>query len=154
MKRVTILVILAGLLAGMLVLVLRPGTLPKVHAQNSCTTTSFSGAYGYTFQGSFATDNGFLAPASTGLFAAAGRLVADGRGNLSGAETSSSDGEISQRTYTGRYKVNSDCTGSASTIDNSGITTRCDFVIVGGGREVLVVEADPGTVIVGSLKQQ
>ena len=148
MKQVITLIILAGMLVGMRVLLLRPGSLPKVHAQDSCTGANFKGAYGYTFNGSV---TGGL---SGGLFAATGRLVADGQGNFSGAETASLDGEIFQRNYTGTYKVNSNCTGSATSNDNFGAATRCDFVIVAGGREIQVIEADAGTVIVGCLKQQ
>lgn len=151
MKRVISLAILACLLVGILVLVLNPGHLPRVQAvqaQTTCTNAAFRGPYGYTFDGLVNTGT------SPELFAATGRLVADGQGNLSGAETASLNGDIFPRNYTGTYKVNSDCTGSATTIDSSGVTTSCDFVIVAGGREVQVIEADAGTVIVGCLKQQ
>jgi hypothetical protein len=113
--------------------------------QDACTSASFQGSYGYTFTGT-TTD--------VTSYAATGRLVADGQGNLYGAETESLDGDIFQRTYTGRYSVNADCTGSEFTSDNFGLATRCDFVIVNGGREIHVIEADTGTVIVGCLKRQ
>ena len=114
-------------------------------SQDACTSASLQGSYGYTFTGT-TTDVTF--------YAATGRLVADGQGNLNGAETESLDGDIFQRTYTGRYSVNADCTGSEFTSDNFGLATRCDFVIVEGGREIHVIEADTGTVIVGCLKRQ
>ena len=81
-------------------------------------------------------------------------MVADGQGGVSGAETASSNGEIFQRTYTGTYKVNPDCTGSEVSIDNFGKTVKCDFVIVTGGKEVQVIETDRNTVVVGNLKLQ
>ena len=146
MKRATTLAILVGMLVGIQVLVLRLGTVHKAQAQSPCTNANFRGAYGYTFTGTTGPDAVFLA--------ASGRLVADGERNLYGAETVSFDGEISRRNYTGTYKVNSDCTGSATSNDNTGATTHCDFVIVAGGTEIQVIEADAQTVIVGCLRRQ
>ena len=146
MKRVATIIILAGTLMGGLVLALRLVSAPKVQAQTSCTSANFQGAFGYTFTGV----SGFNALP----FAAVGRLVADGQGNVSGVETDSDNGEIFQRTYAGTYKVNSDCTGSEVTNDNFGKTVKCDFVIVSGGKEIQVIETDRNTVIVGFLRQQ
>ena len=146
MKRVATLTILTGILVGGTVFTLRLMSIPQVQAQDSCTTATFQGAFGYTFTGL----TGFNALP----FAAVGRLVADGQGNLAGAETDSSNGDIFPRTYTGTYKVNSDCTGSEVTLDNFGKTVRCNFVIVAGGREIQAIETDNNTAIVGCLKQQ
>jgi hypothetical protein len=146
MKQVATLTILTGILVGGFILALRLASTPKVQAQVSCTSASFQGAYGYTFTGL----TGFNALP----FAAVGRLVADGQGVVSGAETDSSNGEIFQRTYTGTYKVNPDCTGSEVSIDNFGKTVKCDFVIVAGGKEIQVIETDRNTVVVGNLKHQ
>lgn len=146
MKRVATLIIVAGMLVGGSTLTLRLISAPKVQAQNSCTVASFQGAFGYTFTG--------LAGVNALPFAAVGRLVADGQGNVSGAETQSDNGVISRRNYTGTYTVNSDCTGSQVTNDNLGKTVKCDFVIVSGGREIQVIETDANTSIVGTLRQQ
>ena len=146
MKQVATLTILAGIVVGGFILALRLASTPNVQAQVSCTSANFQGAYGYTFTGL----TGFNALP----FAAVGRLVADGQGVVSGAETDSSNGEIFQRTYTGTYKVNPDCTGSEVSIDNFGKTVKCDFVIVAGGKEIQVIETDRNTVVVGNLKHQ
>ena len=146
MKRVATLIILTGFLVGGTVFALRLISIPSVQAQDSCTIATFQGAFGYTFTGL----TGFNALP----FAAVGRLVADGQGNLAGAETDSSNGDIFQRTYSGTYTVNSDCTGSEVTLDNFGKTVRCNFVIVAGGREIQAIETDNNTAVVGSLKQQ
>jgi hypothetical protein len=146
MKWLATLIILAGILVGGSVFALRLIGIPKVQAQGSCALASFQGAFGYTFTGL----TGFNALP----FASVGRLVADGQGNLSGAETDSSNGDIFQRTYSGTYKVNPDCTGSVVTIDNFGKTVRCNFVIVTGGREIQAIETDNNTAVVGSLKHQ
>ena len=146
MKRITALTILAGIVLGGTVLILRLVTAPKVRAQDACTTASCQGAFGYTFTGL----TGFNALA----FAAVGRLLADGQGNVSGVETDSSNGEIFQRSYTGTYQVNADCTGSEVSVDNFGKTVKCNFVIVSGGAEIRVIETDRNTAIVGCLRQQ
>ena len=146
MKRVVTLMILVAILAGGSVLALRLISLPKVQAQDSCTNASFQGAFGYTFTG--------LTGVNALPFAAVGRLVADGQGNLAGVETDSSNGNIFQRTYTGTYKVNSDCTGSEVSYDNFGKTVKCDFVIVAGGKEIQVIETDADTAVVGCLRHQ
>src|SRR5262249_44993915 len=134
MKWITALTILTGILLGVTVLILRLVTAPKVRAQNACTTASFQGTFGYSFTGL----TGFNALP----FAGVGRLLADGQGNVSGVETDSSNGEIFQRTYTGTYQVNADCTGSEVSVDNFGKTVKCNFVIVSGGVEVRVIETD------------
>ena len=146
MKRVVTLTIFTGILVGGLILSMGLVRMPKVQAQDSCTNANFQGAFGYTFTG---------LTGITGLpFAAVGRLVADGQGNVSGAETDSSNGNIFQRTYTGTYKVNPDCTGSEVSKDNFGKTVKCDFVIVAGGKEIQVIETDTNTAVVGCLKHQ
>src|SRR6516225_9127538 len=146
MKRVAVLILLTSLLVGGTVFALRLTSIPKVQAQDSCTIASFQGAFGYTFTGL----TGFNALP----FAAVGRLLADGQGNVSGVETDSSNGEIFQRSYTGTYQVNADCTGSEVSVDNFGKTVKCNFVIVSGGAVIRVIETDTNTAIVGCLRQQ
>jgi hypothetical protein len=146
MKLVLTLIIGAGLIVGGSVLALRLIRVPKAQAQSGCTSASFQGAFGYTFNG--------LTGFNARPFAAVGRLVADGQGNVSGSETQSANGVISTRTYTGTYKVNPDCTGSQVSNDNFNKTVKCDFVIVSGGREIYVIETDAITSVVGTLKQQ
>jgi len=51
MKRVAALIVLAGILVGGTPFALRLISIPKVQAQNSCTSASFEGAFGYTFTG-------------------------------------------------------------------------------------------------------
>src|SRR5215471_5103056 len=51
MKQVVTLIVLTGILLGGSVFVLRVVSLSRVQAQDSCTTASFQGAFGYTFTG-------------------------------------------------------------------------------------------------------
>jgi hypothetical protein len=123
---------------------------PVVHAQTkACDASSLSGAYGYTLNG-FAYDNQF----NLYLVGAAGRVTADGNGNLTGADTLSFDGSVTKRQYTGTYTVNEDCTGTLTFATSGGSTTHADFVAVNNAKEVNLVQTDSGFTVTGVLKQQ
>ena len=126
---------------GAAVMLARLSSPQIARSQDACTSASFQGSYGYTFTGT---------TTEVTSYAATGRLVADGQGNLYGAETESLDGDIFQRTYTGRYSVNADCTGSEFTSDNFGAATRCDFVIVEGAGTY--VESDAPAEFVAAIR--
>src|SRR5690348_18310967 len=86
----------------------------SANAENGqCNAEIFKGAYGFTLTGWRIPD-----PAAPVHFARAGvgRLVADGKGNLSGTESKSKNGVIVPVTFVGTYTVNTDCTGSAHMI--------------------------------------
>ncbi|HYE66874.1 MAG TPA: hypothetical protein VD966_14890 [Pyrinomonadaceae bacterium] len=113
-----------------------------------CTESSVKGDYGYSFNGTVA---GF------GSIAAAGRVVSDGRGNLSGSYTQSLSGVIIEGNFVGTYAVDSDCTVSATltgAIAPSSWSATLKGVIVNKGEELLLVGTDSGTVITGIAKKQ
>lgn len=96
------------------------GLVPRVQARQ-CSTTSFKGAYGASCEGAIV---------GVGPVAVVSVLTADGKGNISGVETLSVNGEISQGvTLTGAYTVNANCTGSIVTTTPDGAVTDHDFVI-------------------------
>lgn len=148
MKRVMGVVIWASMLVGTLALVLRVANGFRVQAQEACTNERVRGAYGCFLGGTVLT--GFEAMP----YASTGRLVADGNGNFYGTETVSAGGNAFQNSYTGTYKVNPDCTGSATFRASTGTVSNFDFVIVNGGSEIEFIETDPGTVISGSARRQ
>src|SRR5262245_14461349 len=82
---------------------------PVAHAQTACDAGAFTGAYGYT-QSGYAYD----AQGNIYFLAAAGRMVADGAGAITGSETLNFDGSVIKRPYTGTYTMNADCTGSVT----------------------------------------
>src|SRR4051812_36936738 len=76
------------------------------NAQGKCSSETWKGDYGFTLTGWRIPD-----PTLPEHFARAGvgRLVADGKGNLSGSETKSKNGVILPVTFTGTYTVLTDC---------------------------------------------
>jgi hypothetical protein len=120
------------------------------HARESCTNASLRGEYGFKGTGSVVLPTGTEADV-----AVVGRTVFDGRGGLTGADTSSFNGTITRETSTGTYEVRSDCTGSETfKLSPSGMFVNADFVIVDGGREVFFIETDPGTVLSVTAERQ
>src|SRR5947209_1530322 len=78
------------------------GTETRAQSPNSCTNANLNGSYGFTLTGWRIPDPTLpehFARAAVGLFSA------DGRGNLSGAETKSNNGVVFTVTFTGTYSV-------------------------------------------------
>lgn len=123
---------------------------PVVRAQDkTCDATSLTGAFGYSLTGTVYDQQYY-----TYLLGAAGRMTADGNGNLTGADTYNFDGTIAKRQYTGSYTVNADCTGSLSFTTTNGNATHADFAIVNNGKEVNLVQTDAGWILTGVMKLQ
>jgi len=110
--------------------------LPVVHAQGGCTDASVSGNYGVTFQGFDVPKAGI---GNQVPFAGGGVFGFDGSGNVSFSFfTTVLGGQIAPpATATATYTVNSDCTGTISGTSSQVAGETLDFVIVGGGGEVL-----------------
>lgn len=104
----------------------------------NCSTPGLAGAWGYTSTGAF------IFPTGAVPFAFVGRLTFDAAGNFSGAQNSSTGGQVSQDTIKGTTTVNPDCTGTlnvnvynqSGTLFSSSVLT---FVIVDNGREVSAI---------------
>jgi hypothetical protein len=123
-------------------------SLPS-HADDGCTNASLAAPYGFSRSGTA----GF----GTLSAVAAGVIVFDGVGNISGHDTTSVNGNIIRRTFSGTYTVNPDCTGSLIVNFLTGTPGRVspnDFVIVEKGRELLLINTNPGEVILGNAKRQ
>jgi hypothetical protein len=89
--------------------------------------------------------------------AAVGVISFDGAGNISGHDTTSVNGNIIRRTFIGTYTLSSDCTGSLTITFLTGTPGRVspnDFVMVDNGRELRLINTNPGEVIVGSARKQ
>src|SRR5579864_8712684 len=81
---------------------------PRIVHAATCDATALNGTYGYTQNGFFFDNAG-----NTFFYSAAGSFLADGQGNLTGKETNSVNGGVTQAApYAGTYNVNSDCSGS------------------------------------------
>ena len=69
----------------------------------ACSIAQAAGTYGFTTSGTVA---GVESRLSVGIF------KADAAGNVTGKATSSTNGTITDETFSGTYTVNSDCTGT------------------------------------------
>jgi hypothetical protein len=115
--------------------------LPVLRADEpACTTRSLQGAYGYTVRGT--------TPANA-QFAAVGRIVFDGRGQVSTVRTLSNGGAVVRNDAgTGTYTLGADCRGSF-TIGAVGLgQLQVDFVLSGSGQQELRgIVTNPGFVL-------
>ena len=71
---------------------------------------------------------------------------------LTAAVTSSENGEITSDSVKGTYTSNDDCTGTAQ-IKGTGFKDNFATVSVNGGKELLLVETDSGTIVAGTATQ-
>ena len=100
-----------------------------------CSTAVMAGEWGYTSTGVFIFATGAVP------FALVGRVTFDAAGNFSGAQNSSTGGQVGQETIKGTTTVNPDCTGTlnVNVYNQSGTllsTSVLAFVIVDNGREI------------------
>ena len=88
-----------------------------------------------------------------GAVAIVGQVRLDGNGNITGGGTFSVTGTISSGSISGTYTENADCTGTAQITPEGLSTMNLNTVVVDGGRELLMIETDSGTVVSGTLQQ-
>jgi hypothetical protein len=69
-----------------------------------CSNATLAGKWGFTSTGSLI---------GIGPVAATAISTFDGKGNLSGSQTRSVNGDVAYETFTGTYMVNSDCTATS-----------------------------------------
>ena len=128
-------------LAALAVLAL--GLAPLAKAERKPCTAA-------TLKGTFADkETGFITspPAMAGPMGGVNIETFDGKGGLTGSGMVSVNGNIFSGTFEGTYTVNSDCTGTYTVQNSSGLTIHAFFVIADGGNEFHDVITDPGTVI-------
>jgi len=82
-------------------------TSPSTFAAH-CTMHKSAGSYGFTLSGVVISATGAVP------IAAVGKAVLDSDGNASGSESRSVGGGFADETFTGKYTLNQDCTGSAT----------------------------------------
>lgn len=115
--------------------------VPTVSAQEPgrrCSLKTLKGAYGIKFEGE---KIGF------GKVVSVSRIVFDGNGSFTTNEIGRFNGALIQRTFTGPYVVNEDCTGFldfSSNITDPPHEAHGDFVIVDNGQEFFIVDNEEG----------
>src|SRR5262249_40657633 len=141
----TFFIILAALLGAPVLRILRPNV---VRAQTGCSASSLS-AYSYSFSGIFYDNAG-----NVFSYGDVGILSADGNGKLTGSDTVSNDGVIKQRSFTGTYTVNANCSGSAKFQFSDGSNTSMDFALGNGAKAINFIDTDNNVIVTGTATAQ
>lgn len=117
-------------------------------AQN-CSLSSWTGTHFFLTSGTAPNSN------ATGVvpYTQFGKLVSDGKGNITGSATESAAGVIVPLTLNGTYTVNADCSGTQNlTITPQGsspYSSTSAFRVVYGGQEKIIATEDSGVVMTG-----
>lgn len=112
----------------------------------TCSNGTLQGHYGVHFQSS--------AP-GLGDAVAVAHATFDGAGNVRAKGTINLAGRVIEDTVPGTYRVNSDCTVTASIVYAQwGVTVTGTGVIVNGGREISFIATSPNDVqLSGTIKK-
>ncbi len=124
--------------------------------RSRCRENTIGGSYGTNITGTFIIPPppGSTNPPTVIPLASVGRLTFDGVGNMWGKSTDSFGGEVTRYTATGTYTVARDCTGTLTINLSNGFVLANDIVIVDGGKEIYMIQTNPGAVITGIIKRQ
>ena len=116
----------------------------NAQASRGCSNATIQGTFAYTSTGSI-----IAPPEIAGPVAEVGTQTFDGSGNTTAVATLSSNGTILPLTISGTYKVNSDCTGTATLQVLTPFQAEIDvyFVIDQGGDGFQGMETNNGFVI-------
>jgi len=116
----------------------------------TCSNRTLTGVYGIKFEGQT------LNPANPGIFASVSRMTLDGQGHFTVSEVGRFNGQPVQRTFSGSYVVNADCTGFldyTTALSNPPHVVHGDFVLVNGGDEFFVLDNEDNWVATGVGKK-
>jgi len=124
------------------------GFAALAQAQN-CSLASWNGTHYFLITGTGPnTAKTQLVP-----YAQLGKLVADGKGHLTGSATESANGLILQLSLAGTYTVSADCSGTQSLTvtpsTGSVFTSNAAFQLADGGQQKLTATLGAGIVLTG-----
>jgi hypothetical protein len=130
--------------------IVRAANLPDNSPDEPCSVGSLNGSFGVT------TTGFIVAFGPIGPVADVGVIAFDGSGGVSQTTTVSLNGAIvPNRTSSGSYVVNSDCTGSLSLqLPPPAGASNSSFVIVDHGKELRLINTGNGRVLAGNAKRQ
>ena len=121
-------------------------------ADKGCSTLTLMGTFSRHDTGTV------LAPAAAaGPFALVGTFTFDGSGNVTGAATSSQNGNIGTGTQKGTYTVDPDCTGTIIVQGSGGHSSHYSFVIddSGNGFQYICTDSNPISIVyTGTARRQ
>jgi hypothetical protein len=135
-------VLLGGTGAGLAIASGTPGD-----SSARCSDATLHGTY------NFATESTQISgPPPNGPFAYAGFVVYDGKGGDHEVYTISANGQVSRFvTETGKYHINSDCTGSETDTARGFGTQHYDEFVSPDGSQFAYIQSDDGIVSAGTL---
>jgi hypothetical protein len=116
------------------------------NAQNF-SPASLNGRYGWS-------SVAFVNSSTSQPAAAAGLMVFDGMGNLSGHYSGNYLGTPITQDFRGSYSVNPDGSGHLEFVQSNGSLLAYDLFIVSGGKEIFLVSTQPGVLQVVDVKKQ
>lgn len=121
-----------------------------------CRENTLNGSYGTNITGTFVIPSapGSTNPPTIVPLASVGLLTFNGAGNVSGNDTNSFGGDVTRYSVTGVYTVNRDCTGTLNINLPNGFVITNDIVIVEEGKQINLIQTNPGTIVTGVLKRQ
>jgi hypothetical protein len=127
----------------------QPASAKAENDGTNCTEHSARGTYGFALLGTIS---------SIGLVSTGGATTFDGEGNQTGRFTVTSLNSVDQFTFTGRYTVNSDCTGTATLnitpfLFGNGVV-HLNAVGTNNRTELKWLVTDPGIFLAGTLTKQ
>ena len=109
-------------------------------AEGGCSLASLQGTYGFTFSGTVFKPDGTPAASLEG----AGEETFDAHGRTTaGRSVGSANGQPFNRTYSGTYVVNADCTGTKEITFDDGDQAHFFFVLVDERRQLVMTQTDP-----------
>jgi hypothetical protein len=128
---------------ALILLVLCSAAGSSMFAQTTCSLSTLSGSYGFSASG--------LVPvpqAQGGMrfepFAQVGLVSFDGTGNVVVTARVQTQGNIASSKYSGTYKIDVACSGTAIFSDsNNNPTMRWEFVVVSSGSEIETLSLFP-----------
>lgn len=90
---------------------------------------------------------------NTGPIAYVAQVILDGKGNVSGTGTFDVAGTIVTSSFTGTYTENANCNGTLQITPSSFNTLNFYFVVVNGGKEILLLDTDSNAQVAGNMQQ-
>ena len=117
-----------------------PSAQAEEQGSRRCSLKTLKGAYGIKFEGQ---------KIGVGPVVSVSRFTFDGNGVFTTSEIGRFNGNPIQRTFTGPYVVNEDCTGFldfTSNLSDPPHEAHGDFVIVNNGQEFFMLDNEEGWV--------
>ena len=82
-----------------------------------------------------------------------GQVTLDGKGGISGTETFTNNGVVSNLAVTGSYTEITNCTGTWRITPKNGTMSIFNIVVVNSGNELLLIQTDNNTFNAGSAQE-